>query len=219
MVRLETVNRSIRVTEDHRMLVRKTSGSGDFKIVHAKDMVNREGQLPICGHSEPFEFEVDQPYDPTTKAIQNRITQTAYDLRKRSGYSHQDSLEEARRRIDRRCDYLRRKKPSELTIAECEMIGFWVGDGNKTQLSRGGVEYIITQSKVYSGIIEWFDSVIVATGYHVARRKKTCRTNKGECDMVTWSFARGTGGGCQEVDGIFPIEHFLDKDGSKYLWV
>lgn len=67
MVFLETRNRSIRVTEDHRMLWKKSTSPRPFEIILAKDVVGKMGFLPISGQALPEvynvpEFDTKCPY-------------------------------------------------------------------------------------------------------------------------------------------------------------
>ena len=211
MVVLETPRRSIRVTESHDLLYRTTSG-GTFLKVAARDLVGRVVALPVSGFSPPHAMQVEQPEPLTEKQIRRRITANAYEMRKR-GYCAADSRGEAEKRIRHQMS-LRYKNPQELTVEECEFIGFWIGDGNRNRLSRGGVEYRLTQSVACPRIIErveqWFESM----GVDYIRREKTV-DGRGH---ATWSLPRGTGFGPQKRRGLFYIEPYLEKDGTDLFW-
>lgn len=212
MVSLETKNRSIRVTEDHRMLYRTTPG-GSFKIMHAKDMIGKKAQLPINGYADPLPVEpIQEP--PPKSSIKRRIQANSYYLRKTHGFSHEESTREAKRRIEIR-DSLKFSNPHELTEDECAFIGFWIGDGSKFNLQSGGIEYSLSQSMVYPLIIDWVDSLIGTVGFDCARRE---REYEGSVPHVRWGIGRGTGFGHQHRHGVYRLEPYLDKNGSDLLW-
>lgn len=96
-----------------------------------------------------------------------------------------------------------------LTDDECRLIGFWMGDGTKTNLQSGGVEYTMTQSKVYPHIIAWVDALIARCGLHVIKRER-----EHTVPHVRWSLCRGTGRGSQKRAGVVHLEHYLDKSGA-----
>jgi len=221
MVVLETRSRSIRVTEDHRM-VYKPYENRDFGIVHAGDLAGQPGILPVCGHAEPVVFDdIEQPYEFSEEERTQKIYESRHYLHYNKGLPLADAETAAIEKMEYREGGLRRKHPHELTLAECEFIGFFVGDGTVTNLQSGGIEYKVNQSFKYDGIISWFDSVIAKVGLHCARRENHTKPNEviyNGSHSISWSFSRGTGSGSQEVEGVFPIEHFLDKSGSKYLW-
>ena len=213
MVTLETRRRSIRVTEDHRMLFR-TYHQGNYKIVHACELVNRRGELPVSGVALPFSVKPDQPIVADERLAASRIRGLSYKYRQQ-GFSGEDAKSKAREVVKIKAS-MRYKSPPELTIAECEFIGFWIGDGSRNHLSRGGVEYVLTQSKTYPRIIEWVDDVLQRMCIHYLRREKM-NNGENQVEHVKWSLARGTGFQEQKRTGLFPIDPYLDKNGS-YLW-
>ena len=214
MVVLETKNRSIRVTDDHRMLYR-TYQQGKFKECRARDLVNRKAELPINGIAEPFEF-LPEKLTQYKSNIKRRISANSYHLRKKLGLSIEESKKLAAKRIEIHGE-LKHKKPSELTIAECELIGFWLGDGTKSKLQSGGIEYIISQAESYTGICRWIRTVLneVGTDY-IERRKLPKRANRNP--LLTWSMPRGTGFEEQKRKGLFALEPYLEKDGTLLFW-
>jgi superfamily II DNA or RNA helicase len=214
MVTLETVRRSVRVTGGHRMLYR-TARRAAWHKAPARELVGRKAELPICGDAAPLKVAPGQPLPVDEKQRRRLISATAYNLRKREGYEWEASFKEAARRTDRKLA-LRRKAPAELTLDECALIGFWIGDGSINRLRRSGVEYILVQSLSYPAIVSWIDEKIAATGLHAVRRIVPRRT--GVAPYVRWSIGRGTGSGSQEHAGFFPLEPYLDKDGSPLLW-
>lgn len=166
MVYLNTRNRSVRVTEDHRMLWKKSLAPVPFEIMIAKDVVGRMGYLPISGQAEPERYDVQ----------------------------------------DSRYPY---KQPHELSLDECRLIGFWLGDGSKYHPKKGGIRYTLAQSKVYPNIVNYVDNLLSRLGLDFIKRNKP--------DQFSWELPRGTGKGYQKRNGIISIEPYLDKQGSALL--
>jgi len=210
MVVLETPRRSIRVTESHQMLYR-TSVDGKFLKCSAGELVQRSIQLPVSGIAEPSNMRIDSPV--YSGNYNRRVTSNAFRLRSQNGYGYDKSIAEAKRRIAER-ESLRHKQPNELTLEECELIGFWIGDGNKNNLSRGGIEYRMWQGADCQVIIDRVDHLLNVCGIdHV---KRSTFTDTG-AEVVQWSLPRGTGFGPQRRRGVFHIEPYLDKDGTHLL--
>lgn len=209
MVELNTPRRSVRVTEGHRMLFR----TGDhFRHALGRDVVGRAGELPVSGLADPLPVRPDQPDWPPVNPRQ--VTANAYTVRKSNpAMTHEESRAEAVRRLEAR-NGLRHKNPDDLTSEECELIGFWVGDGSRTELKSGGVQYTLCQSAACPSIIRRVDHLIRACGLDVVRKVRW--TDKGE--YVIWSLARGTGFGPQSRHGVFHLEPYLRKGGTKLLW-
>src|SRR6266516_185130 len=175
MAILETVRRSVRVTGGHRMLYR-TAPRAPWRKVPARELVGKKAELPICGSAEPFAVTPEQPEPVDERQRRRLISATAYNLRKREGFEWEASFKEAARRTDRKL-CLRRKTPSELTLEECSLIGFWVGAGSVNRPRRAGVEYTLAQSTSYPTIVDWVDEKIAATGLHAVRRTVPSRPN------------------------------------------
>lgn len=210
MVVLETKNRSIRVTEDHRMLTKTGKTLTKWKLVHAGKLVGKKGFLPISGQAPPSTAVPEQEKKSSTP-YRRQVVATSYNLRKKEGYMRAESVVEAWRRLDRRAD-LRYTTPGELTLEDCEFIGFWIGDGSRCHLQSGGVEYTLTQSSRCKNIVARVDEIIKACGFHSIKRTKLYPV------VTKWSLPRGTGGGSQERPGLYRIEPYLDKNGSPLWW-
>lgn len=212
MVSYNSNRMSFRVTEDHRMLCR-TSKTGDFLIKHASELVNKSVKVPISGYAKPFNIDPQQPKPIRAKKYRRRISSNSYHLRQ-NGWGFDESKHEAKRRLDRRLS-LRRAAPKELSLAQCALIGFWIGDGSACALQSGGTEYTLVQSMTYENVIKFVDSVLDDSGYDFVRHKYPERLKNG---VIKWSLPRGTGFGPQARNGVFDIEPYLDKDGSDLLW-
>lgn len=216
MVSISNRHRNIRVTEDHQMVWR-TCMAGKDRKTSISEIVGRQCAIPLSGLAAPRPIEPVQPVVRTPSQVKRAIQSSSYYYRKANGLSFDESVEEAKRRHSEH-DSLRRKKPDELSLDECWFIGFWLGDGSRTALSSGGVEYILTQSKVYPKIIEKIDRVLDAMGVDYIRREKHNESGKGACDFISWSLPRGTGFGPQKRNGLFGIEPYLEKNGTPLWW-
>lgn len=205
MVTLETPRRSVRVTEDHRMLFRIGEGS-DFRIVNARDLVGKRGNLPVSGHALPFVVEPEQEgYEVTP----SRIRANAYHLRKSGRYSPAEAKAEATRRAMKRAQ-MRYSSPANLTLPECELIGFWLGDGSANYPRSGGVEYTFCQAAACKKIgqrIEWL----------LGECCTSLMAGNGE-RYVRWSVSRGTRYDATDDAGLYRLEPYLKKSGTPLLW-
>lgn len=217
MVRAKGMRVDARVTEGHGMLYRTTI-NGTWLKVPARDIVDRAVELPVAGVAAPFDIRVEAPA-VNAKHREKMLQKTRYNLRKLEGVPAERVEAETRRRVDRKLS-LRHKAPHELTVDECALIGFWIGDGSRTALKSGGCEFVLCQSFAYPKIIEWVDGVLARVGVDFIRRvveppKCGAHTNN---QSVRWSLPRGTGGGSQQRNGLYPLEKYLDKNGSPLLW-
>ncbi len=215
MVSVEGERINARVTEGHRMLYRTTE-AGPFLKAPARDLVGRVCKVPVSGLADPLDVRPVQPMAMTPRRRRHLITKTAYNLRKLESWPKETSHAEAVRRVDRKAS-LRHKLPSELTLDECYLIGFWIGDGSRCALQSGGVEYTIAQSYAYPRIVSWVDALIGRLGIHCVARD-FAPASKTENASKRWSLPRGTGGGSQERSGLFSIEPYLDKNGTCLFW-
>lgn len=212
MVILETGRRSIRVTEDHRMIYR-TYSDGEWLVKHAQEIVGSKCRLPVSAVGDPEPMVITGERLPDAKS---RLRANSYVLRKQ-GLSAETALAEAKRRIRFRTN-LKYTQPYDLSLDDCCWIGFWLGDGNKTFLKRGGVEYPVYQGSHEPEIAAWFEALSLRCGFSSVKKIKPARTAGGET-VIKWSFCRGTGFGSQRRDGgIYRIEPYLEKHGSPFLW-
>lgn len=205
MVVLDSKTLNVRVTSNHRMLMR--TGYGKFTIMPAESLVGRKLKVPISGEASPEIIAPEQPSALSPRDIKKRIRANSYVLRKK-GLPTTDAKRIATERINRNLA-LRYSLPSELSLDDCRFIGFWCGDGTVSRKGR----YSAAQSMVYPKIIEWFDGVIAGTGIHCTKEVKPLRLN----GVVRWHFSSGTGFGPQERNGIFRLVPYLNKNGSRLL--
>jgi superfamily II DNA or RNA helicase len=209
---LETPRRSIRVTRGHRMLYRTTE-SGQFLKAPVQELAGRCVAFPTTGLADALEVVPEQSEALTPEHRKRLISRQSYHLRSRENYGWDESFTEAERRVERKYN-LGRKHPAKLTLDECALIGFWIGDGSVNRLQRGGIEYTLSQSTVYPEIIAWVDETLSAAGLDFARHDHSGYS----VPHIAWSLPRGTGGGSQQREGVYPIEPYLKKDGSPLLW-
>lgn len=210
MVTLDTPRRSIRVTEDHRMLFRASTDQ-PFRIENARNITAMRGNLPVSGMAEPFDVGPQQEARDVTAA---QVRANAYHLRK-AGFSPDEAKAEAARRAKQRAE-LRHAAPAELTSFECELIGFWLGDGSANYPRRGGVEYTLCQAAHCPNIVARIDSLLAACGLDYARRTRENAKTGGVYHV--WSVPRGTGGGSQHRRGLYRLEPYLNKSGTPLIW-
>jgi superfamily II DNA or RNA helicase len=106
------------------------------------------------------------------------------------------------------------ERPVDLTVDECALIGFWLGDGSANRPRSGGIEYTMSQAAVYPHIIRWVDDLIHRVGIDHRRYDKS----HYQTPHIRWSLPRGTGGKSQQRNGVQRFEGYLDKQGSDLLW-
>lgn len=209
---------NMRVTQDHRMLFKRSSsdqGYTQYGVARACDLVGQRMFYPTNGNAIPRDINVDQEFDIDEKKRSRLIVARSYHLRKKHGFTYEESIKEATRRVDYK--YSKRvKNPDELTLDECWFIGFWLGDGTATKLKRGGIEYILSQSHRYNIIIDKIHEVCDRIGFDYVYRDRSAPKSKHL--QRRFSFPRGTGSGCQERNGVYSIEKYLNKDFADELW-
>ena len=211
MVSVATGRHNFRVTNTHRMIVGCGIGHRDWKK-KAADKLNRRDVLPACGVAEPMQMQVQQEDRSHTK---HAISNCVYHLTQK-GWDREEARKEAERRAEHDAT-LRYKNPEELTTDECKFIGFWIADGTRTNLQSGGVEYSLAQSERYGNICKWVDEVVESCGFDCIKRRIK-PDKKSNFHSLKWSLPRGTGKGCQQKNGVYPIEPYLNKDGVCYFW-
>jgi hypothetical protein len=199
----------IRVTGLHRMVCRHNRHS-PWQIVHAQELVGKVREFPVCGEAAPPRLSVPQE-DLAVTAEQIRAN--AYHHRKR-GMPPAEARAEAVRRAEARAS-LRHADPHELTLEECELIGFWLGDGSVNRGRRGGVEYILSQVAYQHKIIARIEHLLDSCGIF---RLRTERVNSKGSVYYRWSLPRGTGQGPQFRPGVYRFEPYLIKQGSPLYW-
>lgn len=207
MVSVDSRTINFRVTNTHRMIVKK-HGCG-WKKTAAGELTQHD-KMPGFGIAPASYKAVAQDEYKITKRM---LASTSYLIRKKTGCNTEDSYAEALRR-KQRISGLKYTQPKDLSLDQCRLIGLWIADGSRSVLQSGGVEYILCQSPVYPRIIKWVDDLLLRLPYSVKRKERVSRKNPA----VLWSLCRGSGHGCQERTGLYNIEPYLQKNGSKLFW-
>lgn len=209
----------IRVTDNHRMLVqrgaRRVNAPFRWALRTAGECAGINGlNIPVSGHADPDKIFVAQEVAPDQK---RRIRANSYVLRQQ-GMDAAEARRVATLRIEER-QSMRYKNPHELSLDECRLIGFWIGDGSRSKLQTGGVTYTFVQSLRYAEIVAWFDAVISRVGVHSTRRvNPKSQYRKAQYDVVVWNMPRGTGFGSQKREGLYALEPYLQKSGTDLFW-
>jgi superfamily II DNA or RNA helicase len=212
MVSLKTNGVDIRVTDNHRMIAWSGSEhSGMWNVVPAKSLVNKKAVLPAHGIASPLDVVCDQ-VSVSAKQRSARIRSLSWVYRKKYGMSDSDSKTAAEANVDSRVNLLP-KDPVDLTDDECRFIGFWIGDG-----TRSNERFAVSQSMAYPDNIEWFEGVLSRSQIHFTKSIYKA-TSKTKHESVRWCFSKGTGGLGQSVSGgISHLIPYLEKDGTRLFW-
>ena len=196
----------IRVTGNHRMVVRSGAKRASIKVVPANTLIGKSFSIPAFGESHPIDMDVPTPIQRKT-SFSRQVIANSYNYRKK-GYSKEEARKKAEELAFRRLS-MEYKKPNELSLWECRFIGFWLGDGT---ISAGRMS--ITQSMTYQDIVEEAEGIFNECGLHYTK-SITPKNGNMQNDAVRWSFSRGTGGDKQEVPGgFFHLEPYLKKRGT-----
>ena len=199
---------NIRVTSNHRMVVRCGSKRSHIKVVSAQELVGKSFTIPAYGESEPLPIECEQR--KIKSSFSKQVIATAYNYRKK-GIDAKEARIKAEHFVTR-IRSMRYKNPNELSLEECMFIGFWLGDGTK---SCG--RYSISQSLVYEDNIIWAEDIFNKIGLHFTKKIYPQKVNMTS-PSVRWSFSRGTGGDRQSLDGgYYRYEPYLEKGANKLL--
>ena len=196
----------IRVTGNHRMVVRSGAKRASIKVVPANTLIGKSFSIPAFGESHPIDMDVPTPIQRKT-SFSRQVIANSYNYRKK-GYSKEEARKKAEELAFKRLS-MEYKKPDKLSLRECQFIGFWLGDGT---ISAGRMS--ISQSMTYRDIVEEAEVIFKECGLHYT---KSITPKKGNMknEAVRWSFSRGTGGDKQEVTGgFFHLEPYLKKRGT-----
>lgn len=211
---IEGPKRSIRVTGRHRIVYAERRGR-KWQKAPVESLVGKNFVVPLCGIADTESIKLTQRTEkPNPKRFAAQVRANSYHLRK-GGMKPEEAVRIAKERINRRYG-LRDLDPCELTLDHCRFIGYWMGDGCRSILKSGGVEYTLCQSTSQPGVVKWVDNLIARCGFDSIRRVKD-RDDLKE-PVVVWSLPRGTGFGEQERRGLYSIEQYLDKLGADCLW-
>lgn len=199
----------IRVTANHRMVIRCGLKRRSIKVVSAESLIGKRVTIPAFGKSMPWKIKC--PQRKFNSNFSRQVIALSYVYRKK-GIEIKQARVMAEEYV-KKIRSMKYKNPDELTLDECRFIGFWLGDGTKS-----GGRYSISQSEVYPEIILWAETIFNNIGLHYTKHHYPQRGNMN-MPAVRWCFSRGTGGDGQEIEGgIYPYEPYLEKDGTDLLF-
>lgn len=206
---------AIRVTHNHRMVINIYSDQNKIKVIPASEMINRsQCIIPAHGLCDPEFIEVETPKPKLDKAASIRAN--SYNYRKK-GLSYKDAKSLAEKNVNNKYE-MKYKSPHELSLKECEFIGFWLGDGSKCKSKSGGDRVYLAQSKAYPDIVEYIDQLLEELKIDHSRHVKPPAHNSKH-ESVSWTLSKGTGSGVQSRDkGWFEYTPYLNKEGSDLYW-
>lgn len=197
---------NIRVTANHRMVIKCGVRRRKIKIVSAESLIGKSCTIPAFGESLPMKTEL--PQKQSKVSFSRQVIAVAYNYRQK-GIEAKEARVKAEEFV-RRVRDLKYKSPHELTLDECMFIGFWLGDGTKS-----GGRYSISQSFVYEDNIIWAENLFEKIGIHYSKNVYPQKGNM-RAPAIRWNFSRGTGGDGQYVEGgYYPYEPYLQKEGTK----
>ncbi len=214
MVRITNQGIDIRVTEGHRMLIKRRDGQ--WSIVEAKELpaINVPYSLPLSGMAEPERIEVPPMPERHTKV--GRRAATRYMLRQR-GVADSE-IEQTLDRHAQERKGRRYKAPHELTSAECEFIGLVITDGHIGADSRG---VTISASDYYPNVQAEIERILDSCGFdwsvYTAKTTQTSYNKPTQYDQKRYRVPIGALGGELGKRGYLALEPYLDKDLSPLL--
>lgn len=199
----------IRVTESHRMVYRGRSTTWGKR--GAYELVGRSGiALPANGVAAPLDVDPQRP-PALSDTHQRTLTSKLADQGRRSGCARNGSFREARRCLAHRRG-LRYPRPSELSLDECRLVGFSLGDC--PQLQRGESDPALTQAKAHPAIVAWLDALLDRLDLSSAQQGPA----DGRAPRALWSLSRATRFGLPARRGVFHLESYMLAIGSRLLW-
>lgn len=209
MVSLESKRKNIRVTSNHRMLY--STYPWNFKETSAIELVEKKIFIPVSGEAKNFNYNKNPWYDVDIKKYKRQLASLACSRRKSQNISFTQSIIDAREHLNYKIEKCSMKNPNNLTLEECQFIGFWLGDG-----TRYGGRFTISQSLAYPHIINWFEGVLTALDINVTRQIYKPDT-KSKFKSIRWCFSTGKGGIDQRRKGISHLEMYLNKEGCDFF--
>ena len=218
---------NIRITDNHNVIYKKRQIDGKLGLLHkakAADLVNKSGiYIPISGECAPLKIKVEQP--SVIHCTKRRfINANAYNYRKK-GMTYEEAEQRALELYNSRLAQ-RYKNPDELTLRECEFIGFWLGDGTLFRNKDNHNRYSITQSLANPKMCEWIENLMSEIGiyynlqeYHAPKNGIVNGKKRNVSGHRTYNLALGTGGDKQKVETtLYSLIPYLRKGGSQDYW-
>ena len=215
MISIDSDVANMRITPDHNVVSIKHKGKTNKK--RAADVIGKYLKVPAGGTAQPVIGLVPNPETRRqSQCPKQRLRCNRFFIKRETGMTEPDLTKEAMRRMSER-DNMRYKNPEELTLDECWTIGFWIGDGTKSNLKSGGREYSLSQSFSNDWAFDFIREKLKSCGINY--RETVIKTKAAHhSDYIKFSFSPGTGSGNQKVNGCYSIEPYLDKDGPDLLW-
>lgn len=218
MINLEGSKQNFCVTKTHNMLVKKNPNSEVIHKLPAKDTVNKRWLLPVSGNATPCNVEVVQ--ESLIKTTKERfISSNSYNYRVKNGMNKEESILYAEKMYEEKSS-LKFKNPKELTLEECEFIGFWIGDGT---VSKN--RWQITQSLANPKMVDYLRNLLINIGLHFTETYYKGNDNHyilgnktKKNDYITFNLSLGLGGKDQKVNGLYHLKPYLEKNGTDLFW-
>jgi DNA repair protein RadD len=207
---------NFRITNNHNLLYRHQSLGKEWTKGPVEDVINKKRQVPLHGLYTPERVEIEQEDRKLASNLKRRVVANSFNIRKNNTeMSIEESHKIAMQRIDDR-ESMKYKNPHELTIDECFLVGFFIGDGCVSSHKNNGFRYSISQSKRYPKIIKKIDEILKSCKIQHIKRDIKKRGNM-IFEAVSWELSTGTGYGNQKKEGIYSLIPYLNKNGSEYI--
>jgi superfamily II DNA or RNA helicase len=206
----------IRVTNNHTMVEYFGGGQTKWRKTTAQQLVGKNAMLPCHGMADPFMTE-PQSQSISKKRRASRIRSLSFVYRKRDSMNEQEAKDCAVIEVDRRLGMFVPKQTSDLSLDECKLIGFWLGDGSVCKTWAGSTQYSVSQSLRYPDNVEWIRKTLDACSIEYTESHSPAKERK-PYDSINWMICRGTGSGVQAKKGIVKLEPYLKKEGTDLWW-
>ena len=214
---------NLRITNDHNVIYRNRvrKGLGEWRKDKAINLVGKKVFIPVSGFSNVDKIEMQNADKYINK---NRFIATnSYNYRKK-GMSYDEAKRQSFILLEQRKKQVP-LKPSELSIAQCRFIGFWLGDGSKFSVKNQGTRYALTQSTGTPNLCLWIENILQECNIKYSVKEydggiskimgKTCKCQ----GYKTYSLSKGTGGDKQyNGSKLYQLLPYLDKNGSNLYW-
>ena len=214
---------NLRITNDHNVIYRNRvrKGLGEWRKDKAINLVGKKVFIPVSGFSNVDKIEIQNVDKYINK---NRFIATnSYNYRKK-GMSYDEAKRQSFVLLEQRKKQVP-LNPSELSIAQCRFIGFWLGDGSKFSVKNQGTRYALTQSTGTPNLCLWIENILKECNIKYSVKEydggiskimgKTCKCQ----GYKTYSLSKGTGGDKQyNGSKLYQLFPYLDKNGSNLYW-
>jgi len=213
MVMLDTRQKSIRVTEGHRMLQRRYKG----RYIHtdSEQLIGKKWECPVSGQAPACDFPLPELGQLKGSAARRRAGQIFYMVH-RDGIPRDEAHKSVDAKIKEQDERHRYRLASELNEWDCRFIGFWIGDGSSVHLHSGGIEHKLYQGDCWPNAVNWVHTLCQNLGVDYLHKRRSVKSSITPINV--WSFPRGTGWGPQARKGLFYLEPFLAKGPNPLFW-